>query len=121
MKTLATALLLTCAAWANPVIAGDGAALAEWASAVQQRIMSNWLRPPSHPEASPPCRVYIKISDTGIVESAEFKEPCVSSAFEQSVLQAVQRSSPLPLPRESSLFTRSLVLNFQVRRSGADN
>ncbi|MEZ0471349.1 energy transducer TonB [Luteimonas salinilitoris] len=115
MKILATVLLLVSACAASPTGATDVSALAEWTSAVQQRILSNWSRPPGQPETSPRCLICLKISATGVVESAEFKEPCGAAAFEQSVRLAVQRSSPLPLPRDPAVFQRSLVLNFHAR------
>ena len=115
MKSLAAALLLL-SAWApSPASATDVSALAEWATALQRSVLGNWARPPGHAETAVHCRIYLKISPIGVVESAEIKEPCGDAALEQSVRSAVQRSSPLPLPRDPAVFQRSLVLNFQAR------
>ena len=115
MKILAPLLFLAAACTSDPTKAGaDISALVDWASAVQQRIHDNWVRPVGSSETKR-CLIYLKVSPNGIVESAEFKEPCGDTAFEESVRTAIQRSSPLPLPSDPAVFQRNMVLNFQVR------
>ena len=115
MKILALLVLLAAACTTDPTRAGaDISPLAQWASEVQQRIHDNWVRPVGSSEIKR-CLIYLKVSPNGTVESAEFKEPCGDTTFEESVRTTIQRSSPLPLPSDPAVFQRNMVLNFQVR------
>ncbi|MBB1473995.1 TonB C-terminal domain-containing protein [Luteimonas sp. MC1782] len=115
MKTVALLLLLFLAWGTNVVRAAELTASAEWAASVQERVLSNWSRPAPRSAPVATCRIYLTISLAGTVEAAEFRQPCGDDALEQSIRAAVQRSSPLPLPRDPGAFQRLLVLNFQAR------
>jgi colicin import membrane protein len=114
MRILIIVLLLLLGSATCITSATEVPAWVEWVTIVKERIQSNWTQPAGQPAISTPCRIYLRLTPTGAVESAEIKESCGNAALEASVLAAVRRSSPLPLPRDEAVPHRSLVLNFRA-------
>jgi colicin import membrane protein len=114
MKILAFALAALLLPAPSAATDRNVAAIAEWAGAIQQRVASNWQRPAGAHQSSP-CHIYLTISPTGMVEAAQIKRTCGDAELEQSILAAVQSSSPLPLPRDPAVFQRRMVFSFKAR------
>ena len=82
-----------------------------WAMAVSAKIKSNWTRPAAAP-AKFDCTVEIDLTPEGQVTSAKLRKSCGPDALNQSVIQAVWQSEPLPLPANPAVFESELILHF---------
>lgn len=65
---------------------------------VKARIMREWIRPPVAGAAMPKLAVRVKISATGQVLSKTFAKKSGDTAVDGSVLRAIDRASPFPVP-----------------------
>jgi len=90
----------------------DSGARAAYMFAIQQKIMRNWAQPPS---AKPglECDVRVRQLPTGDVQSATIVSCNGDAAVERSIVAAVEKASPLPLPDDPSIFERNLMLVFK--------
>ena len=86
-------------------------ALNAWTSAIARAIRSNYVRPPSSLEDFQ-CPVGVVISPSGTVISARIVKSCGSGPVDESVLRAVYKSDPLPIPSDPSVFDRNLTFIF---------
>jgi len=82
-----------------------------WVSAIIDRISRNWLRPPGLSE-SLKAVVAVDLLPSGQILDARIKISSGSAVFDDSVLKAVFKSDPLPLPDDMSAFERQLELTF---------
>lgn len=82
-----------------------------WVRALSEAIRRNWLRPPGADNFS--CRLNVKLQVTGQVVSATIISSCGSPVLDDSVIKAVYKASPLPLPTEPSAFVADLNLTFK--------
>ena len=83
----------------------------EWNFRVRERIESNWYRPASARRGLQ-CRVAVTLVPGGTVVAAVVEACNGDEAVRESLRAAVLKSSPLPLPKDSRLFERKLVLEF---------
>ena len=81
--------------------------LAEYSLAIKAAVERNWIRPPGAP-ADLACIVRVSQAPSGDVVKVEIVETSGNRAFDISVENAVWKSSPLPLPKDQSLFSRDL-------------
>ena len=84
----------------------------EYIAQIKDRIERNWLRPPGT-AAELKCIVRVSQIPGGEVVQAEIMESSGNIAFDRSVEEAVLRSSPLPVPKDPSLFDRHIVITFE--------
>ena len=89
----------------------QSSALIEYVSKVTQAIQQEWHYD-SGLEGSK-CKVYVMQSDIGEVIGFKVIE-CASEELEKSILRAIFKASPLPLPPEPSVFNPRLALTFVV-------
>jgi TonB family protein len=82
-----------------------------WVTQISDRIKRNWTRPANTPRNFG-CKVQIEQSAAGKVLRAALVQSCGSAALDKSVVTAVQKSSPLPLPPDPSLFEPTVIFNF---------
>ena len=84
----------------------------EYIAQIIAKIERNWLRPPG---ISTGLRSVVRVSQIpgGEVVQAEIQTNSGDSAFDRSVEDAVLRSSPLPVPKDPSMFDRNFVLSFE--------
>ena len=68
---------------------------------IQQLVRVNWNNPV--PGSSLQVVLLIRLSTTGVVESVTISQSSGNSAFDRQALLAVQKSSPLPLPKDPQL------------------
>ena len=85
----------------------------EYIAQIKNRIERNWLRPPGT-AAGLKCIVRLSQIPGGEVVQAEIRESSGNIAFDRSVEEAVLRSSPLPVPKDPSLFDRNIVITFEL-------
>jgi colicin import membrane protein len=87
-------------------------AMSQYAAALQQHVERNWNRPPSTTSGLE-CVIAVSQSQTGAVLRVNVEQCNGDAAVRQSIENAVQRASPLPLPSDMRLFDRSLRFIFK--------
>ena len=84
---------------------------AEYIAQVKDKIERNWLRPPGA-VAGLRCVVRVSQIPGGEVVQVEIRTSSGNPGFDRSVEDAVLRASPLPAPKDPSLFDRHIVITF---------
>lgn len=84
----------------------------QYTALIQKKIYSNWIVPPSITDSTV-CVVSIKQVPGGDVISAKVIQCNGDDAVQQSAVNAVYKSSPLPPPPDPSLFQREFTLTFK--------
>ena len=84
----------------------------EYIAQIKDKIERNWQRPPGT-AAGLECVVLVSQIPGGEVVQAEILTGSGNFAFDRSVVQAVLRSSPLPVPKDPSLFDRRIEIIFE--------
>jgi len=87
-------------------------AMSQYAAALQQHVERNWTRPPSSVSGLE-CVIAVSQSPNGTVLSVRVEQCNGDAAVRQSIENAVNRASPLPLPSDMRLFDRSLRFIFK--------
>ena len=87
----------------------------QWASAIRDRIYSNWNPPPSGDFSRyAPCMVIITMQSDGPVMEISVEPPCSSvEPLSDALQRAVLRSDPLPVPRDPSVFVPRIMFTFR--------
>lgn len=85
-----------------------------WAMAIRELLRRNWLRPAGG-EADFKCKLYVKLANNGAVLNARITSSCGTTQLDDSVIAAVYKSSPFPLPSEPTAFESELNLTFSPR------
>lgn len=87
-------------------------AKAAYIFAIQQKISRNWVAP-ANVTADLKCEIKVQQMPGGEVSNVSFG-PCNGDAnIRRSIEAAVYKASPLPAPRDPSVFDRNLTLLFQ--------
>ena len=84
----------------------------EYIAQIKDKIERNWLRPPGT-ALGLKCVVRVSQIPGGEVVQAEILTGSGDVTFDRSVEEAVLRSSPLPVPKDPSLFDRHIVITFE--------
>ena len=84
----------------------------EYIAQIKDKIERNWLRPPGT-ALGLKCVVRVSQIPGGEVVQAEIRTSSGNVAFDRSVEEAVLSSSPLPVPKDPSLFDRHIVITFE--------
>jgi colicin import membrane protein len=79
---------------------------------IQQKVQSNWIRPPGSPPGLV-CVVNVRLIPGGEVVSAKVVQGSGDPLFDRSVESAVLKASPLPLPNDATLFRHFREINFK--------
>ncbi len=98
----------------NRLQAMQADAKAAYVYAIQQRIQSRWVAPPTA-TAGIECIVNIRQLPGGEVVSVSIGRCNGDAAVRRSIETAVYRASPLPNPPDPSVFDRNIVLEFRPR------
>jgi TonB family protein len=72
-----------------------------WEDRVVWAIRDNWLLPPGTPKGLR-CKVRITLTPEGNVKSNEILAPSGNDVFDNSILLAMQKAQPLPMPENSA-------------------
>lgn len=86
-----------------------------WIQQLSRAVQARWLRPPSNDQYFK-CKINIRITASGQVISAKPLDSCGSQLMDNSVVNAVFKASPLPLPSEPSAFDPDLNFYFEPPR-----
>jgi colicin import membrane protein len=82
----------------------DATQIQTYQQAIVNKIRAHWL-PALRGQDHAVCSVEVRLNKRGRVISVHAIEPCEASVvFKQSVINAVQRANPLPVPTEPRLF-----------------
>lgn len=83
---------------------------------IQARVERAWSRPrtPVGDEGSFDCRVQVVQGPRGDVQEITLQRCNGSARWQQSLVQAIERASPLPSPPEPALFTKSILMSFSA-------
>lgn len=95
----------------NALMRERDTARAQWLAQITQRIEQNWRRPPEI-SGKIRCTVEIKQLPGGQIVNRRLTKSCGNALLDESVLRAVDKSEPLPVPTDSAIFDRELVVNF---------
>jgi len=85
-----------------------------WATQLVVALQRAWIRPPGVNE-NLKVKVSIRMDDTGEVLATDIKDSSGNPVYDRSVLGAIYRASPLPLPRDPSIFQQQIVVTFSPR------
>ena len=96
----------------NRITAMAATAEAAYIFAIQQKIVRNWVRPPTA-MAGLECIVNVRQLPGGEVVSVNIGECNGDSTVRRSIEAAVRKASPLPAPSDPSVFDRNLRLEFR--------
>jgi colicin import membrane protein len=88
-------------------------AKAAYIFAIQQKITRNWVQPPTAEEGLK-CVVKVQQLPGGEVINVSFGSCNGDATIRRSIDAAVFKASPLPAPRDPSVFDRNLELNFNT-------
>ena len=80
---------------------------------VYNKVYGNWIRP-SYSKKGWSCKAIVNQSRTGKVNSVKIINCQGDSNFQESVKRAIYKSSPLPLPKDNSLFNDTIEITFKV-------
>jgi colicin import membrane protein len=86
--------------------------LAEYIGQIQATVNRNWIRPPGATKGLK-CTVKVAQIPGGEVIRVVITKGSGNVAFDRSVENAVLRSSPLPQPKDPSLFDREIKFEFE--------
>ena len=87
-------------------------AMNQYAAMIQQHVERQWIRPPSA-RSGLECEISVTQSPSGTVLRVQVGACNGDQAVKQSIENAVQRASPLPLPSDMRLFERNLRFIFK--------
>ena len=87
-------------------------ALQTWIDKIRAKIRGNIVLPPNI-QGNPEALVLVTLLPTGQVLEAKLVISSGHTAYDDAVLRAVHKSSPLPKPDSAALFDRTLKLTFK--------
>jgi TonB family protein len=73
--------------------------------AIKQKVNQSWIRPPSI-SAGSRCTIRVRLMSDGTVIDAEVISSSGDEDFDRSAENAVNKASPLPVPKDKELFAR---------------
>ena len=85
-----------------------------WGQMIKRALERAWLRPPGNAEIFT-CNIFVRLLPSGQVVTATITKSCGSVALDDSVVAAVYKASPLPLPSDPSAFVAELNLTFSPK------
>jgi colicin import membrane protein len=92
--------------------AARGRAQADWIRSIQAKVKGNVNVPPDIP-GNPEAIFEVVQLPTGEIIDAQLRKSSGNRVYDESVLRAILKSSPLPRPERAELFQRSLTLKFR--------
>jgi colicin import membrane protein len=88
----------------------------EFVPLIKQKVQNNWIKPEGWGKGVK-CVVKVRMVPSGEVVSATVTRSCGNSLYDRSVVNAVHKASPLPVPKDSTLFEpfRSIEFTFELK------
>ncbi len=90
---------------AKAKVAQNKKATSSATAAIQSKVNNRWIRPISSTKGLH-CTIRVKLLPSGDVMDATVVKGSGDSVFDRSAENAVRKASPLPVPKDRSLFTR---------------
>jgi len=87
-------------------------AMQAWVDKIRQKIRGNIVLPPGL-QGNPEAMVLVTLLPSGDVLNSKLVISSGASAYDDAVLRAILKSSPLPKPDSTALFQRDLKLTFR--------
>ncbi|WP_019864102.1 cell envelope integrity protein TolA, partial [Methylovulum miyakonense] len=81
------------------------AELAELIKKLQRKVEGSWIRPPDASQGLH-CTILVRLTSDGTVIDAEVIQSSGDEMFDNSAINAVNRASPLPVPKDKELFAQ---------------
>nr|WP_305906707.1 cell envelope integrity protein TolA [Methylomarinum sp. Ch1-1]MDP4519406.1 cell envelope integrity protein TolA [Methylomarinum sp. Ch1-1] len=75
-------------------------------AAIQRKVNNSWIRPMTSSKGLS-CTVQVKLLASGDVMDASVVKSSGDSVFDRSAENAVRKASPLPVPKDRTLFSRN--------------
>ncbi|GAC1623183.1 MAG: hypothetical protein NVS9B10_07960 [Nevskia sp.] len=88
--------------------------LSLWGTQVTAALQRVWTRPPGL-DQNLKCVINMQLSATGEVLTASVKTSSGNPLYDESVVRAAYKASPLPLPRDPTVFQKSINITFVPR------
>jgi colicin import membrane protein len=88
--------------------------MSQYAALIEQKVVRNWTKPATA-RAGIQCEVKVTQAPGGMVMTVEIDKCNGDAAVQESIKNAVNRSSPLPAPPDARLFQRVIVFVFKPR------
>ncbi|MGH8561063.1 MAG: cell envelope integrity protein TolA, partial [Nevskiales bacterium] len=82
-----------------------------YSAAISQQIARNWLKPPGISDDLK-CEALVSQLPDGNVTSARITKSSGSTVFDESVIKAIYKATPLPQPPSPEVFERDLEIAF---------
>ena len=83
----------------------------EWAAQLTAALQQAWARPPGTDQTLK-AQLQMVLAQNGTVQSAKVVGTSGNVAFDDSVVRAAYRASPMPLPRDPSAFVPNINICF---------
>ena len=90
--------------------------LGNWIAAITQKVERNWNKPPSTPIGLD-CYFRITQLPSGEVVNVQMQKCNGDAAVVESIITAINKSSPLPTPDDPSVFSREITFEFAPDQS----
>ncbi|WP_293645732.1 cell envelope integrity protein TolA, partial [Thiolapillus sp.] len=84
-------------------------------AAIKRKVQNSWLRPPGAAGRDLQATVRVRLNDSGSVSLVRVIKPSGSSAFDRSVVSAVNKADPLPMPKSPTLISEFREFTFIFR------
>lgn len=88
-------------------------AKAAYIFAIQQQVTRHWVQPVTAEEGLD-CAVKVTQTAGGVVTNIQFGSCNADATVRRSIEAAIQKASPLPAPRDPSVFDREVTLSFKT-------
>lgn len=111
MLARARALAALHAREAAEAAARRASALAAWVAAIREQVENAWIRPPGT-DSTLHCSLSVVLAVGGSVLNARVGHCNGGASVRQSILAAVYRASPLPMPADPAVFSSHLTFVF---------
>lgn len=84
-------------------------------AAIKRKVQNSWLRPPSASSKNLQATVRVRLNDSGSVLLVQVLKSSGNAAFDRSVVSAVNKADPLPMPKSRTLISEFREFTFIFR------
>lgn len=93
----------------------DGRERISVTAAIKRKVQNSWLRPPSASSKDLQATVRVRLNDNGSVLLVQVLKSSGNAAFDRSVVSAVNKADPLPMPKSRTLISEFREFTFIFR------
>lgn len=84
-------------------------------AAIKRKVQRNWLRPPAASDRNLQATVRVRLNSRGSVLLVQVLKSSGNAAFDRSVVTAVNKADPLPMPKSKTLISEFREFTFIFR------